>query len=50
MGKGIVGENPGFIKNLVMAQTVVTISELITYPIDTVRRRMMMQAGKKKSK
>lgn len=50
MGKDVIGENPGFILNMTMAQTVVTLSELITYPIDTTRRRMMMQAGKKKSK
>ena len=38
----------GFFKKLVMAQAVVTFSETITYPIDTVRRRMMMQSGRPK--
>ena len=28
------------------AQFVVTVSETISYPLDTVRRRMMMQSGK----
>jgi len=45
MSKGMLGENQGFLKNLLVAQTVVTASELIVYPIDTTRRRMMMMAG-----
>lgn len=31
------------------AQTVTSISGLVSYPFDTVRRRMMMQSGKKSS-
>jgi solute carrier family 25 (adenine nucleotide translocator) protein 4/5/6/31 len=31
----------------VVAQTVTTIAGVVSYPFDTVRRRMMMQAGKK---
>lgn len=30
-------------------QTVTTISGIISYPFDTVRRRMMMQSGRKKA-
>jgi len=33
----------------VVAQTVVTLSTFTSYPIDTVRRRLMMQAGRKGS-
>ena len=29
-----------------IAQTVTTVSGIISYPFDTVRRRMMMQSGK----
>jgi solute carrier family 25 (mitochondrial adenine nucleotide translocator), member 4/5/6/31 len=32
-----------------IAQTVTTISGIISYPFDTVRRRMMMQSGRAKS-
>lgn len=31
-----------------IAQTVTTISGIVSYPFDTVRRRMMMQSGRKK--
>lgn len=30
-------------------QTVTTIAGIISYPFDTVRRRMMMQSGRKKT-
>lgn len=33
-----------------VAQVVTTIAGVVSYPFDTVRRRMMMQAGKKKGK
>jgi len=41
----------GFIPDLVfawmIAQTVTTVSGIISYPFDTVRRRLMMQSGRK---
>jgi solute carrier family 25 (adenine nucleotide translocator) protein 4/5/6/31 len=41
----------GFIPDIVfawmIAQTVTTVSGIISYPFDTVRRRLMMQAGRK---
>eukprot|EP00249_Psilotum_nudum_P016070 c25643_g1_i1 orf=444-1481(-) len=36
---------PPFWKRWLMAQAVTTSAGLISYPLDTVRRRMMMQAG-----
>nr|ABI34072.1 ATP/ADP translocase [Pacifastacus leniusculus] len=46
--KGMLPEKSGglFI-SWVIAQTVTTISGIISYPFDTVRRRMMMQSGRK---
>lgn len=32
-----------------IAQVVTTIAGIVSYPMDTVRRRMMMQSGVKKS-
>lgn len=32
-----------------MFQTVTTIAGIVSYPFDTVRRRMMMQSGRKKA-
>lgn len=32
-----------------IAQTVTTIAGIVSYPFDTVRRRMMMQSGRKKT-
>ncbi|KAK4311507.1 hypothetical protein Pmani_016975 [Petrolisthes manimaculis] len=37
----------GFFLSWAIAQTVTTISGIISYPFDTVRRRMMMQSGRK---
>jgi len=41
----------GFIPDIVfawmIAQTVTTVSGIISYPFDTVRRRLMMQSGRK---
>ena len=39
--------NIPFWKRYLFAQVVTTGSETMSYPIDTVRRRLMMQAGKK---
>ncbi|CAH0546665.1 unnamed protein product [Brassicogethes aeneus] len=38
-----------FLVSFAIAQTVTTLSGIISYPFDTVRRRMMMQSGLKKS-
>lgn len=38
-----------FIINFAIAQSVTTVSGIISYPFDTVRRRMMMQSGLKKN-
>merc|ERR1711931_150177 len=41
----------GFLPDIVfawmIAQTVTTVSGIISYPFDTVRRRLMMQSGRK---
>ena len=41
----IVKEN--ILAKFVFAQSVTTVAGLVSYPFDTVRRRMMMQSGKK---
>lgn len=41
----LVKEN--LLVKFLFAQTVTSISGLASYPFDTVRRRMMMQSGKK---
>lgn len=38
--------NPSFLASFALAQCVTTCSGIISYPFDTVRRRMMMQSGK----
>jgi len=40
-------KSAGFFLSWAIAQTVTTISGIISYPFDTVRRRMMMQSGRK---
>ncbi len=42
IAKESMDDKAGFLKKFLIAQVVVTFSETITYPIDTVRRRMMM--------
>ncbi|PIK40833.1 putative ADP,ATP carrier protein [Apostichopus japonicus] len=39
-------EKPGFVVSWLIAQTVTTMSGVVSYPFDTVRRRMMMQSGR----
>lgn len=39
-------KNPGVIESWLIAQSVTTAAGFISYPFDTVRRRMMMQAGR----
>ncbi|XP_042885086.1 ADP/ATP translocase 3-like [Penaeus japonicus] len=40
-------KNASLIVSWAIAQTVTTVSGIISYPFDTVRRRMMMQSGRK---
>lgn len=44
--KGMTGKTNLFI-SWAIAQCVTTVSGIISYPFDTVRRRMMMQSGRK---
>merc|ERR1712071_164779 len=39
----------GLLVNWMIAQCVTTVSGIMGYPFDTVRRRMMMQSGRAKS-
>lgn len=39
--------NQNILLKFLFAQAVTSISGLVSYPFDTVRRRMMMQSGKK---
>lgn len=45
--KGMMPGNIGIILSWAIAQCVTTVSGIISYPFDTVRRRMMMQSGRK---
>ena len=36
-----------FVTCTLLRQTVTTVAGIISYPMDTVRRRMMMQSGRK---
>lgn len=49
--KGLLPDpkNTPLVVSWAIAQTVTTISGIISYPFDTVRRRMMMQSGRKKT-
>jgi len=40
-------KNAGILLSWAIAQCVTTVSGIISYPFDTVRRRMMMQSGRK---
>lgn len=42
-------KNTPFIISFLIAQAVTTLSGIVSYPFDTVRRRMMMQSGRAKS-
>ncbi|KAJ8922346.1 hypothetical protein NQ315_004289 [Exocentrus adspersus] len=42
-------KNTPFIISFLIAQAVTTMSGIVSYPFDTVRRRMMMQSGRAKS-
>jgi len=41
------GKDAGIMLSWAIAQCVTTVSGIISYPFDTVRRRMMMQSGRK---
>lgn len=40
------GKKPSVLEKFMVAQTVTGISGYVSYPLDTIRRRMMMQAGR----
>jgi solute carrier family 25 (adenine nucleotide translocator) protein 4/5/6/31 len=40
-------KNTPFLISWAIAQTVTTVAGIVSYPFDTVRRRMMMQSGRK---
>lgn len=40
-------KNANFFAKFFFAQLIVSTSETISFPLDTVRRRMMMESGKK---
>lgn len=40
-------KSAGFFLSWAIAQTVTTVAGIISYPFDTVRRRLMMQSGRK---
>jgi len=42
-------KNAGFLVSWGIAQVVTTVAGVVSYPFDTVRRRMMMQSGRAKS-
>lgn len=43
-------KNVHIVVSWMIAQTVTAVSGLVSYPFDTVRRRMMMQSGRKGGK
>lgn len=43
-------KNTHIIISWMIAQTVTAVAGIISYPFDTVRRRMMMQSGRKGGK
>lgn len=45
--KEFTGKDANLAVKFIVAQIVVTLSGLISYPLDTVRRRLMKQSGKK---
>lgn len=42
-------KNTPFLISWAIAQTVTTVAGIVSYPFDTVRRRMMMQSGRSKA-
>lgn len=45
--KHFTGKDANILLKFCVAQVVVSLSGLISYPLDTIRRRLMMQSGKK---
>jgi solute carrier family 25 (adenine nucleotide translocator) protein 4/5/6/31 len=41
----MLGDNSSFAANFALGYTVTVVSGLISYPVDTIRRRMMMTSG-----
>ena len=41
----LLGENPGFFTSFCLGYGVTVAAGLVSYPIDTIRRRMMMTSG-----
>lgn len=41
------GKNASILVSWMIAQSVTAVAGLTSYPFDTVRRRMMMQSGRK---
>jgi len=46
----LLGKNPGFLAKFAQAYTVTMAAGLFSYPLDTIRRRMMMTSGDKSGK
>lgn len=43
-------KNTHIVVSWMIAQTVTAVAGVVSYPFDTVRRRMMMQSGRKQGK
>lgn len=43
--KGLMGKDSSFLLSFMIAQVVTNAAGILSYPFDTVRRRMMMQSG-----
>ena len=41
----LLGDNASFASSFALGYTVTVVSGLISYPVDTIRRRMMMTSG-----
>ncbi|CAH1161566.1 unnamed protein product [Phyllotreta striolata] len=47
--KSSMPKNTSFLLSFIIAESVTIMSGILSYPLDTVRRRMMMQSGRAKS-
>ncbi|KAL5022382.1 hypothetical protein ScPMuIL_001537 [Solemya velum] len=41
----LLGDNPGLLSSFILGYTVTISSGVVSYPVDTIRRRMMMTSG-----